>query len=419
MKNIAVIGSGVAGLTTAHLLSREHTVSVFEKNDYIGGHTATKDISHDGKNYVIDTGFIVCNDKTYPNFLALLEQLNVELQPTEMSFSVLNQRTGMEYNGHSLNSLFAQRRNIFRPKFWHLIGAILRFNKQCKQLHAQGDIDTAITLGDFLTEHQFSDFFAQHYILPMGAAIWSTSLKEMKDFELKFFIQFFYNHGLLNVADRPQWYVIKGGSRAYIPALIAPFEERIHLNCELKNVQRNNDGVCLIFADGSEQCFDEVVFACHSDQALQLLQTPTVDETSILGDIPYSRNEVVLHHDQSLLPKRRLAWASWNYLLAQSDTSSQSATVTYNMNILQGIESDTTFCVTLNQTQLIDPNKIIKQYVYHHPVFNSKSMEAQRKRTLICGHNNTHFVGAYWYNGFHEDGVRSAVDVAKRFGISL
>lgn len=419
MKNIAVIGSGVAGLTTAHLLSREHTVSVFEKNDYIGGHTATKDISHDGKNYVIDTGFIVCNDKTYPNFLALLEQLNVELQPTEMSFSVLNQRTGLEYNGHSLNSLFAQRRNIFRPKFWHLISAILRFNKQCKQLHAQGDIDTTITLGDFLVEHQFSDFFAQHYILPMGAAIWSTSLKEMKDFELKFFIQFFYNHGLLNVADRPQWYVIKGGSRAYIPALIAPFKERVQLNCELKSVQRNNDGVCLMFADGSEQHFDEVVFACHSDQALQLLQTPTADETSVLGDIPYSRNEVVLHHDKNLLPKRRLAWASWNYLLAQSGASSQPATVTYNMNILQGIESDTTFCVTLNQTQLIDPNKIIKQYVYHHPVFNSKSMAAQRKRAIICGHNNTHFVGAYWYNGFHEDGVRSAVDVAKRFGISL
>lgn len=419
MKKIAVIGSGIAGLTTAHLLSREHEVSVFEKNDYIGGHTATKDIVHNGRDYVIDTGFIVCNDKTYPNFLTLLSQLGVELQATEMSFSVLNQRTGMEYNGHDLNTLFAQRRNIFRPKFWRLIKEILRFNKRCKKLYSDGNIDTTLTLGDFLDAYQFSDFFAQHYILPMGAAIWSTSLKEMRDFELKFFIQFFYNHGLLNVSDRPQWYVIKGGSRSYIPALTASFSERIFLNSQLKHVSRDSDGIALLFEDGSEQRFDEVVFACHSDQALALIKNPTPSETAVLGDIPYSRNEVVLHHDTNLLPKRRLAWASWNYLLAESGTQSQPATVTYNMNILQGIASDTTFCVTLNQTQLIDPAKIIEQYVYHHPVFNSKSMAAQRQRSLICGQNNTHFVGAYWYNGFHEDGVKSAVDVAKHFGITL
>lgn len=419
MKNIAVIGSGIAGLTTAHLLSREHQVSVFEKNDYIGGHTATKDIHHHGRDYVIDTGFIVCNDKTYPNFLALLAQIGVEIQPTEMSFSVLNQRSGLEYNGHSLNTLFAQRRNIFRPSFWRLIKEILRFNKQCKKLHCDGYIDTVLTLGDFLDNNRFSDFFAQHYILPMGAAIWSTSLNEMRDFELKFFIQFFYNHGLLNVSDRPQWYVIKGGSRSYIPALTASFEDRIYLNSELVHVIRDEHGVNLVFNDGSEQRFDEVVFACHSDQALALLYAPTENEVAVLGDIPYSRNEVVLHHDINLLPKRRLAWASWNYLLAESYAQTQPATVTYNMNILQGIQSDTTFCVTLNQTQLINPDKIIEQYVYHHPVFNSKSMAAQRMRSLICGHNNTHFVGAYWYNGFHEDGVKSAVDVANRFGIAL
>lgn len=419
MKSIAIIGSGIAGLTTAHLLSRQHQVTLFEKNDYIGGHTATKSIEFDGLSHQIDTGFIVCNDKTYPNFLKLMSQLNVELLPTEMSFSVHNQQTGLEYNGHGLNSLFAQRRNLLNPKFWCLIREILSFNKVCKALYNSGTISSEVTLGQFLQHQGFSEYFANHYILPMGAAIWSTSLTEMKAFELKFFIRFFYNHGLLNVSDRPQWYVVKGGSAKYIAPLIAPFKDSIKLNSHIKAVHRDDDGVTIAFNNGDQERFDEVIFACHSDQALALLAKPTDDEQRVLGSIPYSANEVVLHYDTSLLPKRKLAWASWNYLLAKDNADSSAATVTYNMNILQRLKAKQTFCVTLNQTHLIDPKKIIAQYQYHHPVFNSTSMAAQQSRQDISGHNHSHFAGAYWYNGFHEDGVNSALDVAKSFGITL
>lgn len=417
MKNIAIIGSGISGLTSAYLLSKEHTVTVFEKNDYIGGHTATKDIELEGKQYAIDTGFIVCNDRTYPNFLKLLSQLDVPLQPTEMSFSVMNSVNGLEYNGNNLNSLFAQRRNVLRPQFWSLINEILKFNKQCKSLYASNDIPPQLTLGDFLTQHQFSDYFCQNYILPMGAAIWSTSLVEMKAFQLRFFVQFFYNHGLLNVNDRPQWYVIPGGSREYISPLIRRFKDSIELNSQLNSVTREKDGIRLEFKDGSLRQFDEVVFACHSDEALALLADATEAEKSVLGDIPYSKNTVTLHTDTSLLPVRKLAWASWNYQI--NEHLNRPACVTYNMNILQGLTADHTFCVTLNQSEEIDPSKVLGEFIYHHPVFNHQSLSAQQRRAEICGKNHTHFTGAYWHNGFHEDGVRSAVEMAERFGIAL
>lgn len=423
MKKIAVIGTGISGLTSAYLLSRKHNVTVFEKNNYIGGHTATKDIELNGRSYAIDTGFIVCNNKTYPNFLKLLKQLKVALQPTEMSFSVLNKQSNLEYNGNTINTLFAQRRNIFSVKFWRLITEIIRFNKTCKERYSLDNIDKNETLGDFLSEHKFSEYFTQNYILPMGAAIWSTSLIEMLEFPLHFFIRFFYNHGLLNITDRPQWYVIPKGSREYIKPLIKSFEKNIHLNTSIKHVKRHNSNVEIVFSDNSAQVFDEVIFACHSDQVLKLLEQPTDEELSILGDIPYSANEVVLHTDTTLLPTRKLAWASWNYLL--DDTSNQeqltrSSCVTYNMNILQGLKTkEHTFCVTLNQTAKINPEKILATFTYHHPVFNQTSLNAQKRRDEICGINNTHFVGAYWHNGFHEDGVVSAVKVAKRFGIEL
>ncbi len=423
MKKIAVIGTGISGLTSAYLLSRKHNVTVFEKNNYIGGHTATKDIELNGQSYAIDTGFIVCNNKTYPNFLKLLKQLKVALQPTEMSFSVLNKQSNLEYNGNTINTLFAQRRNIFSVKFWRLITEIIRFNKTCKERYSLDNIDKNETLGDFLSEHKFSEYFTQNYILPMGAAIWSTSLIEMLEFPLHFFIRFFYNHGLLNITDRPQWYVIPKGSREYIKPLVKSFENNIHLNTSIKHVKRHNSNVEIVFSDNSTQVFDEVIFACHSDQALKLLEQPTDEELSILGDIPYSANEVVLHTDTTLLPTRKLAWASWNYLL--DDTSNQeqltrSSCVTYNMNILQGLKTkEHTFCVTLNQTAKINPEKILATFTYHHPVFNQTSLNAQKRRDEICGINNTHFVGAYWHNGFHEDGVVSAVKVAKRFGIEL
>jgi len=416
-KNIAIIGSGVSGLTAAYLLSKKHQVTVFEKNDTIGGHTATVDIEKNGKPYAIDTGFIVFNDKTYPHFLSLLAEIGIGQQATEMSFSVHNCQTGLEYNGHNLDTLFAQRRNLFKPTFWVLVKEILRFNKLCKRIYENNTYQAGMTLGAFLKTNHFNAFFAEHYILPMGAAIWSSSLAQMEDFEFRFFVQFFHNHGLLNIADRPQWYVVPKGSRSYLTPLCAPFKERIHLNSQIKQITRQDGKVQITFADTVTQVFDDVVIACHSDQALALLGDASEEETSILSAMPYSENSVVLHTDTALLPNRKKAWASWNYQL--SDDRSKPASVTYNMNILQGIESDDTFCVTLNQKEAIDPTKILREFVYHHPIFSSESIQAQQQRPTICGRHHTHFAGAYWYNGFHEDGVKSAVEVAQRFDCYL
>ncbi|TEW52864.1 NAD(P)/FAD-dependent oxidoreductase [Psychromonas algicola] len=417
MKNIAIIGSGVSGLTAAYLLSKKHNVTVFEKNDYIGGHTATVEIEKDGQTYVLDTGFIVFNDKTYPNYLALLDEIGIGKQATEMSFSVHNCQTGMEYNGHNLNTLFAQRSNLFKPKFWMLVKEILRFNKLCKHIFEKNSYQPGLTLGEFLKTNHFNAFFAEHYILPMGAAIWSSSLAQMEDFEFRFFVQFFHNHGLLNIADRPQWYVVPNGSRSYLTPLCEPFKSNIHLNVNITKITRNNGKAQVAFSDAETQEFDEVVIACHSDQALALLGDASKEEIEILSAMPYSENSVVLHTDTALLPDREAAWASWNYQL--SDDRSKAASVTYNMNILQGIESKETFCVTLNQKEVIDPKKILREFIYHHPIFSAESIKAQKKRAIICGHNHTHYAGAYWHNGFHEDGVRSGVEVAARFDCFL
>ncbi|RPA38824.1 FAD-dependent oxidoreductase [Shewanella vesiculosa] len=422
MKNIAVIGSGIAGLTSAHLLSREHSVTVFEANDYIGGHTATIDVEVAGQQYAIDSGFIVFNDRTYPLFETLMAQLKIKSIPTEMSFSVNNALTGLEYNGHNLWSLFAQRRNLFRPSFYKFLGEIVRFNNGCKVIYEADKYPTA-SLGEYLDQQGFSAFFCEHYILPMGAAIWSASIDDMRGFSLRFFIRFFQHHGLLNINDRPQWYVLEGGSRSYIPALTAPFKDRIQLNSPVTGIKRSDDGVYVQVAKGEWQRFDDVVLSCHSDQALAMLTDATQDEIDVLGAMEYQNNEVVLHTDINLLPKRKAAWASWNYRLDgknQQDIAQRPASVTYNMNILQCLPASApTFCVTLNQTALIDERKILRKFNYAHPVFNDASMKSQAKRSLINGKHNTYFAGAYWHNGFHEDGVRSAVEVCDLFGISL
>ena len=334
-----------------------------------------------------------------------------------MSFSVHNALTGLEYNGHTLATLFAQKRNLFRPSFWRFLREILRFNSLCKSIHASGRFPSG-TLGDFLTEHRFSDYFCEHYILPMGAAIWSSSIDDMRAFSLRFFIKFFHNHGLLNVSDRPQWYVLEGGSRSYIPDLIAPFKDNIRLNSPVSAIKRLGGKVQLLIAGTEWQEFDDVVLACHSDQALGMLTDASDLERDILGAMAYQNNDVVLHTDIRLLPVRRAAWASWNYRL-DGDVS-RPASVTYNMNILQQLPSDApTFCVTLNQSELIDDDKVLRRFNYAHPVFNEDSMRAQARRLEISGQNHTYFAGAYWYNGFHEDGVRSALDVCGQFGLSL
>lgn len=417
-KRIAIVGSGIAGLTTAYFLNKNHDITVFEANDYIGGHTATKDVEIDGKPYAIDTGFIVFNDWTYPNFIRLMDELGVKKQETEMSFSVKNKAQNLEYNGHDLNTLFAQRRNILRPKFLRIVRDILKFNKLCKALIAERANTDDITLFEYIIKEKLSDEFTQNYILPMCAAIWSTSIEDVKSFPLTFFLQFFNNHGLLNVSERPQWYTLIGGSRQYVEPLTKRFKDKIHLNSPVSNVKRDTEtGKWHLEANNQTHEFDHIVFACHSDQALKCLAEPNQTQTDVLGAIPYAMNDVVLHTDESVLPKRKLAWASWNYeLLGNESDYDRPASVTYDMNILQRIDAPETFCVTLNNTQAIAPDKILGRYRYAHPQYSLKMVAAQKRRREISGVDGLHFCGAYWYNGFHEDGVRSALDVCEALG---
>lgn len=413
---IAIIGSGIAGLTSAYLLNRRHDITVFEASDWIGGHTHTVDVEVNGQRYAVDTGFIVFNNWTYPNFIRLLSQLGVGFKDTEMSFSVSDPLTGVEYNGHSLNTLFAQRRNLFSPKFIGMVRDILRFNREALLDLNNQRIAADMTLGDYLKANAYSERFIQHYIVPMGAAIWSMSLADMLGFPLQFFVRFFKNHGLLSVSDRPQWCVIEGGSSSYIAPLTESFREKIRLNCPVTRVERDADGV-IVHSNAGIERFDKVVFACHSDQALGLLAQPSETEQSILGALPYADNDVVLHTDTPLLPKRPMAWASWNYRLG--GPVDQPAAVTYDMNILQGIQSDSTFCVSLNQTAAIDPSKILARFTYAHPQYSLDGMAAQARWQELLGANHSYFCGAYWANGFHEDGVVSALRVAREFGESL
>jgi uncharacterized protein len=413
---IAIVGSGISGLTCAYLLQRQHEITVFEASDWIGGHTHTVDVQVEGREYAIDTGFIVFNDWTYPNFVRLLDRLGVASQATEMSLSVHDPRSGDEYNGNNLNSLFARRRNLLSPQFWGMLRDILRFNREAQADLAEGRIAADTTLGEYLQQRGYGQRFINHYIVPMGAAIWSMSLQDMLGFPLQFFLRFCKNHGLLSVNDRPQWRVIAGGSRSYVVPLTSGFAEHIRLGCPVQRVQRDAEGVTVHSQAGAER-FDRIVFACHSDQALDLLSSPTQAERSILGALRYADNEVVLHTDTRLLPRRKLAWASWNYRLG--GPTEQPAAVTYNMNILQGIEAPQTFCVSLNQTAAIDPAHILGRYRYAHPQYSLAGLHAQQRWFELHGAHHTYYCGAYWANGFHEDGVVSALRVAEAFGEHL
>ncbi|MFV8816478.1 NAD(P)/FAD-dependent oxidoreductase [Haliea sp. E17] len=409
---IAVIGAGIAGLSCARYLCRQHEVHVLERSERIGGHTATVDVAVGGRRFAVDTGFIVYNDWTYPNFIALMDELGIRGKPTEMSFSLSDRASGLEYAGSNLNTLFAQRRNLLSPRFLGMLRDILRFNRDALADLEAGRVPVDTTLGEYLGQRGYGNAFRDYYIIPMGAAIWSADTPVMLDFPLAFFLRFFRNHGLLSVSDRPQWRVIEGGSREYLRPLVDPFAGRVRTGVEISAVRRETGGARVLFAGGGSEHFDAVVFACHSDQALALLADPSEAEREILGAIPYQPSSVVLHTDIRLLPANRRAWSSWNYLRRPG---SQRATVTYNMNILQGLDAPETFCVTLNDREAINPHKILGEFEYSHPVFTLPGMRAQQRWEEING-GATWYCGAYWHNGFHEDGVCSALRVARGLG---
>ena len=414
-RRIAVVGSGISGLTAAWLLHPDHRVTLFEANDYIGGHTHTLDVEQDGRLYSVDTGFIVFNEPNYPRFTRLLRRLGVASRPTRMSFSVKCGRTGLEYASTPLTSLFAQRRNALRPSFHRMLADILRFNREAPELLR--DPDDATTLGDYLADNRYSRGFIEHHIIPLGSALWSALPDRMYGFPARYFVRFFANHGFLRVRGRTPWRVIEGGSRRYVEALIRPFRERIRTDCPVASVRRTARGVEVRPRTGEPELFDEAVLAVHSDQALRLLAEPTPAERQVLGALPYQANDVALHTDPSLLPERRRAWAGWNYFIPPD--KGIPATVTYHMNALQGLESRLPFCVSLNRTAEIAPERIIARMTYHHPVHSPASVAAQKQRQRIDGSDRIHFCGAWWGFGFHEDGVASALEVARRFGRTL
>jgi len=410
---IAIIGSGISGLTAGYLLNRNHDISIYEANDYIGGHTHTHHIELDNNNYAVDTGFIVYNERTYPNFIKLLDQLGVERQLSTMGFSVKSLNEDYEYSGESLNTLFAKRSNIFRVGFLRMLYEMYKFGKEADASGA--GLDSSITLGQYLKSKNYSDEFIHYFITPMGAAIWSTPANKVLDMPAYFFIKFFYNHGMLEIVNRPKWWVIKNGSSQYIKKIIKGFENKIHLSSRIVKVSRSKEGVEIFLSNDNERLkFDAVIFATHSDQALKLLDRPTELESEILQAFPYQKNDVMLHTDSSVLPTRKLAWASWNYQLDRDPSA--PVVLTYNMNILQSIKAKETFCVTLNDFNSVDQNKVIKKITYHHPLFTVDSIKAQKRKHEISGINNTYYCGAYWRNGFHEDGVVSALDVCEQFG---
>ena len=410
---IAIIGSGISGLTSAYILNKKHDITIYEKNDYIGGHTHTHKIPENNTTFNVDSGFIVYNENTYPNFIRLLDLLNVERQHSNMGFSVKTSYKDFEYSGNSIGSIFAKKSNMFNPYFLNMLKSILRFNKvSIKDLDK---IDASTSLIEYLKSKRFSSYFIKYYIVPMAAAIWSTSPKMILKMPALFFIKFFNNHGLLQVKNRPQWWVIKNGSKQYVKKIINQFNGTINLNTPVIKVSRNENQV-IIKTKTNSDVFDAVIFATHSDQSLRLLQDYSDDEKNILSKIKYQKNTALIHTDTSILPKRKNAWSSWNYLLNKDD---DTVTLTYNMNILQSLNASKTYCVTINDCDLIDKDKIIKKINYEHPLFTKDTIESQNNKNLINGVNNTYFCGAYWGSGFHEDGVNSALDVCKKFGMEL
>jgi predicted NAD/FAD-binding protein len=412
---IAIVGTGISGMVAAYLLHAEHKLVVYEANDYIGGHTNTVEIEAHGRRYAIDTGFIVYNELNYPNFSALIGQLGIESQPAPMSFSVRCEQTGLEYSPTTLNALFAQRRNLLNPRFWRMVADIFRFRKESAELLRPEAPN--VTLRDYLHGKHYSRAFMEHFLIPMGAAIWSADPISFQEFPARFFCRFFHRQGFLNVRNQPQWRTICTGAQRYVEALTRPYRGAVRLGTPVTAIRRYPDRVEVTAANVPPEKFDQVILATHSDQALRLLVDATRDERRVLGAIPYQENETVLHTDETLLPRFRLARAAWNYHVPED--SRTGATVTYSMNRLQRLEAPEEFCVTLNATETIASAKILRRTIYHHPVYTPAALDAQMEFDIINGTNRTYFCGAYWGYGFHEDGVNSAIDVGRYFGKSL
>jgi len=422
-----VVGAGVAGLHAAWRLSRAHEVTLFEAAGYAGGHTATVDVEWGGRTWAVDTGFIVFNDWTYPNFIAMLEELGVAWQPSNMSFSLRCERSGLEYNGTSLNALFAQRSNALRPSFLRMIADILRFNARSRALlrpqdgsppGSRGDsLGESLTLGEYLGRGRYSRQFIEHYILPMGRAIWSAEASAMLGFPARFFVEFFDRHGFLSVDDRPVWQAVRGGSREYVRALLARARLDLRLSTPIESIRRLPNEVRVRTAGGTVEPFDYVFLACHSDQALRLLESPSAAEREVLGAFPYAANEVLLHTDERLLPRRPLAQAAWNYhLLADPQ---EPVAVTYDMNVLQSLDAPVRFLLTLNHRKAIDERKVLGSFSYDHPVYSPQAVVAQARHREVNGAERSYFCGAYWRCGFHEDGVVSAQAALAHFDEDL
>ncbi len=409
---IAVVGSGISGLVSAWLLSQTHEVVLFEANEYFGGHTHTHAIEQAGQSYQVDTGFIVHNPVHYPLLTRLFDTLGVATQPTRMSFAVHNARTGLEYNATSLNSLFCQRRNLLSPQFFGMVGDLLRFYRQAPEL-LLGE-GTGPGIGAWLEENNYGAAFRDDHLVPMASALWSSPPEQILRFPVRYLVQFMANHQMLQISGRPEWRVVTGGSSRYVDALRARWHVQERAQCPVQAVHRDNTGVLVDSPAGRER-FDRIVLACHSDQALALLADASDDERDVLGVIGYQPNEVVLHTDASLLPPSRKAWAAWNAYVP--DAPHAPCTVSYWMNLLQNLRSPEPFVVTLNRSEAIDPDKVLRRMQYHHPIYSTLSVAAQRRKNRIQGVRHTWFAGAYWGWGFHEDGMRSAVEVAAGLGV--
>ncbi|MHB8718942.1 MAG: NAD(P)/FAD-dependent oxidoreductase [Candidatus Dormibacteria bacterium] len=412
---VAVIGAGVSGLVAAYLLHRDHDVTVFEAGDHAGGHVNTVPVEVESGTYNVDTGFIVFNEQNYPAFRRLLHRIGIGEQPSNMSFSVSSRHDDFEYASHGLNAIFAKRSHLVRPAFYRMLADKVRFHREALSLLEQaGD---GPTLGEFLDARRYSRAFVNRLIVPQVAAVWSAPERSARAFPAKYLAQFLNNHGLLQVGAHPRWATVPGGSMRYVDAMTRGFRDRIHVNAPVRSVTRHHDMVEVTPHHAEPQIYDRVIIATHSDTALGLLTDPSPRERELLTAFEYQDNDVVLHTDASVLPRRRRAWASWNYHVV--DRQSGSAAVTYHMNRLQSIDSPEQFCVTLNNTSSIDTSHIVRRIRFQHPIYTHRSVAAQEQHEAVLGANNTYFAGAYWGYGFHEDGVQSAVRVAAHFGQSL